>query len=583
MAFALESQMRVWRHLLMISLFCLSTLICFVDTDAAERPNIIVIMTDDMGYSDLGCYGGEIPTPEIDRLATGGIRFSQFYNTGRCCPTRASLLTGLYPHQAGIGDMMGDRGYDGYRGLLNNHCVTIAEVLKEAGYGTYHTGKWHLSRFMRQDGPKLSWPLQRGFDRFYGIIHGGGSQYDPVTLTRDNRFISPYNDPEYQPESYYFTDAISDQSVRFIREHQQRTPDRPFFLYVAYTAPHWPIQAAEEEIQRFREIYKQGFEAIRKNRDQRVRELGLISSDWKLPPSEDHWNDVANQEWEANNMAVYAAMISIIDRGVGRIISSLQEKGQFENTIIFFLHDNGASAEQMGRAANSNRPAGPREPHPQRPLMPKEALQTNIIPVQSRQGYLVRQGPDVQAGPDDTYIAYGKGWANVSNTPFREYKHFVHEGGISSPLVIHWPAAIQSPGRIVHDPSHLIDLMATCVDVAGASYPTEWSGHPIKPMEGMSLVPALQGKSLPIRMLYWEHGGNRAVRHGDWKLVAKKEAPWELYDLKSDRTELADLSAVHPDRVQHLMKLWQDWAERANVLPLNPWPVGHPNHRAKTQ
>ncbi|MBX3437983.1 MAG: arylsulfatase [Planctomycetaceae bacterium] len=537
--------------------------------DAAPRPNIIVILSDDMGFSDLGCYGGEIETPHLDALAAGGVRFTQFYNTARCCPTRASLLTGLYPHQAGVGHMMHDRGHDGYRGDLNPNCVTIAEVLKDAGYGTYMCGKWHVTRHNTVDGPKHNWPRQRGFDRFYGTIHGAGSFFDPNTLTRDNEFLSAFADPEYRPDTFYYTHAISHHAARFIADHHQQRSGDPFFLYVAYTAAHWPMHALPEDMAKYRGRYDDGYRPIREARNRRVRELGLVREEWELSPQAEEWDEQQHQPWDARNMEVYAAMIDAMDQGIGRIVAALKETRQFDNTLVLYLQDNGGCAEGMGRTVNDNRPHGPRLDHPTLAVLPDEFIQPDALPRQTRDGFPVRQGPDVMAGPADTYIGYGRGWANVSNTPFREYKHWVHEGGISTPLIAHWPAHIDRAGEIVDEPGHLIDIMATCVDVAGAAYPTQHNGHAVPPREGLSLVPAFRGESLPREAIYWEHESNRAIRVGNWKLVAKgKEGAWELYDLANDRTELHDLANEQPERVRDLAARWQAYAERAHVLPL---------------
>ena len=342
------------RSILLIASACYLGI--FSPSLAAERPNIILMMADDMGYSDLGCYGGEMETPNLNKLAAGGLRFTQFYNTGRCCPTRACLLTGLYPHQAGIGWMTSDRGYDGYRGDLNNRCVTIAQALKPAGYSTYGVGKWHVTKHTQPAGPKFNWPLQRGFDRFYGTITGAGSFYDPGTLTRDNTMISPFADPEYQPEQYYYTNAISDHASRFIKEHDQKQEDKPFFMYVAYTCAHWPMHALEEDIARYRGKYDKGYAAYRKARLERMRKLGLIDSNWELSPQHGDWENVEHKEWEARCMEVYAAMIYRMDQGIGRIVQTLKDTGHYENTLILFLQDNGGCQEGVGRQGNSQTP-----------------------------------------------------------------------------------------------------------------------------------------------------------------------------------------------------------------------------------
>lgn len=533
----------------------------------AERPNILLIMSDDMGYSDLSCHGGEINTPNLNRLAEGGLRLTQFYNTGRCCPTRASLLTGLYPHQAGIGHMMDDRGYDGYRGDLNRRCVTIAEALRPAGYATYMVGKWHVTKATRPDGRKDNWPLQRGFDRFYGTITGAGSFYDPGTLTRDNTMISPFADPEYQPKQFYYTHALSDHAARFINEHKQKQAGKPFFMYLAFTAAHWPMHALEEDIAKYRGRYDHGYTPIREQRFARLKELGLIDPRWELSPQAGDWPKFQHKEWESRCMEVYAAMIDSMDQGIGRIVEALRQNGQLENTLILFLQDNGGCQETIGRQGNMKRPV-----EPSLPPIPKDAIRTDVRPTQNRAGVPTLTGPHILPGPEDTYIAYGLNWANVSNTPFREYKHFVHEGGISTPLIAHWPARITRRGEFERQPGHLIDLMATCVAASGADYPREHDGHAIKPMEGVSLLPAFDGKPLNRpNPIFWEHEGNRAVRSGRWKIVAKENQPWELHDMETDRTEMHDAAKEQPERVADLAAQWDAWAKRSNVLPLGAW------------
>lgn len=528
-----------------------------------DRPNILVIMADDLGYSDVGCYGGEIRTPTLDSLAAGGVRFTQFYNTGRCCPTRAALLTGLYPHQTGVGHMMQDRGHDGYRGDLNDRNATIAEVLRSAGYATYMTGKWHVTRKLvaRSDADRKNWPMQRGFDRFYGTIHGGGSYYDPNTLTRGNESVPPEGD------DFFYTDAIADNAARFIDEHDKA---RPFFMYVAFTAPHWPMHERETNIAKYKGVYDKGWDAIRAERHNRMIDMGIVEADWPLTPRDPaapKWEDEARKQWQIRCMEVYAAMVDGVDQGIGRIVESLKRNGQFENTLILFLADNGGCAEDMGRRGAFT----PRPDKPVAPSMNRGDIQLDAKPKFTRDGYPVRQGEGVMPGPADTYIAYGLPWANASNTPFRLYKHFVHEGGIASPLIAHWPKGIDRRGKLEHQPGHVIDLMATCVDLAGATYPTQRNGVTIPPMEGRSLVPAFNGQAIDREAIYWEHEGNRAVRVGKWKLVAKGErGAWELYDLDADRTELNNLAAAQPERVKQMADLWQRWAERCDVLPLNP-------------
>jgi arylsulfatase A-like enzyme len=537
--------------------------------ESASQPNVVLILADDMGYSDIGCYGSEIETPHLDQLAAGGLRFTQFYNTARCCPTRASLLTGLYPHQAGIGHMMEDKGLDGYRGNLNRNCLTLAEALRPAGYGTYAVGKWHVTRHAGPEGPKHNWPLQRGFDRFYGTIHGAGSFFDPSTLTRDNQPISAYADADYQPKQYYYTDAISDHAVRFIADHSRDHAEQPLFMYVAYTAAHWPMHALEEDIAKYRGRYDAGYDAMREARLARMQELGLVPKDTELTPAAEDWGAVQDKAWETRCMEVYAAMIDRMDRGIGQIVAELRRTGRLDNSLILYLQDNGGCAEGMGRTGNANHPNILRPESPTlRPLAADALLPPGSVPPQTRDGFPVRMGTRVMPGPADTYVAYGRGWANVSNTPFREYKHWVHEGGIATPLIAHWPQGIKRRGELERQPGHLVDIMATCVDLAGADYPRERDGLPITPLEGLSLAPAFRGNLLAREAIYWEHEGNRAVRAGDWKLVAKGPAgKWELYNMATDRIEQHDRSAQEPERRQAMIAQWETYAKRANVLP----------------
>lgn len=542
-----------------------------VQADAAP-PNIVLIMADDMGWSDLGCFGGEIDTPNLDALAAGGLRFTQFYNTARCCPTRASLLTGLYPHQAGIGHMMEDRGTDAYRGELSNRAVTIAEALKPVGYRNYMVGKWHVTRKVnpRSASDKSNWPLQRGFDHMYGTIHGAGSFFDPNSLVRDNELISPYADPQYQPDLFYYTDAINDHAVRFIRDHADHDADKPFFIYVAHTAPHWPMHAKDADIKKYRGKFDGGYDSIRAARVERMRAMGLIDPNWQVAPQDGgDWESVTNREFETRCMEVYAAMIDCGDQGIGRIVDELKSTGQFENTLIMFLQDNGGCAEPMGRGAKSSASAK-RGQSPSLAPLADDYLQPDMIPKQTRDGFPMRQGYGVLPGAADTYMGYGRAWANVSNTPFRQYKHWVHEGGISTPLIAHWPAGITEPrtGELESQPAHLIDLMPTLLEIAGTEYPLQHRGHEIRPMEGISLVSMFAGHQATRQSpLFWEHEGNRAVRDGQWKLVSKHPGKWELYDMISDRTEMRDLSADHPQRVAEMTEQWEKWAERVGVVP----------------
>lgn len=540
--------------------------------EKAARPNIIVILADDVGWSDLGCMGSEIHTPNLDGLAKSGVLFTEFYNTGRCCPTRASLLTGLYPHQAGVGLMVQDRGEPGYRGQLNDHCVTIAQVLHTAGYATYGVGKWHVVRDanLRPDTPdKSAWPGHRGFDHYYGTLMGAGDYFDPPALIRDDQPITIHTDPKYKPKGqYYLTDAITDNALSYLSEHHHENAAQPFFMYVAYTAAHWPLHAKPSDIAKYKGVYDAGYGAIRKARFERQKKLGLVDPRWDLSPQFGEWSKVKDKAFEARCMEVYAAQIDCMDQGVGRIMDELKKEGEADNTLVLFLQDNGACAEGIGRGQHVHAPRK-RADHPTRPAWRSGEVRYSTHPAQTRDGYPMRSGYGVMPGPEDTFVAYGEAWANVSDTPFRLYKHFNHEGGVSTPLIAHWPAGIPGRGEVVKQPGHIIDIMTTCVALASAKYPATWGGKPITPMEGRSLVPAFEGKPIQRDAIYWEHEGNRAIRVGDWKLVAKGwRGRWELYDMAADRTEMHDLSQQKPEVVKELTAKWEAWAHRAMVYPL---------------
>ncbi len=512
---------------------------------ATERPNLVVILADDMGFSDLGCYGGEIETPHLDALARGGLRFSQFYNTARCSPTRAALLTGLDPHAAGMGTLAEDPNKRapadaaaGYQEFLNDRCLTLAEALKPAGYRSYLAGKWHLGY---HDRPK--WPLQRGFDRFYGIISGASSYFRPAAprgLTLDN---TPLPTPE--GADYYTTDAFTDHALRFLREHPAGTP---FFLYLAFNAPHWPLHARAEDIARFKGRYRDGWDELRRSRHARQRELGVVDPGTQLSPRDDGaraWTALEAEQREQLDyrMAVYAAQVHRMDWNVGRVVEALRDLGRLDDTLILFLSDNGACAEPYtdlggGDFAAINQPAAG--------------------------GAGGRNAP--RGGS-----SYGTGWANASNTPFRRYKSRLHEGGIATPLIAHWPAGLKAAAGSWHrTPGYLTDIMPTALELAGVAYPAAQDGRALTPLAGRSLVPALRGEAMPGgRWLFWEQYGNKAVRHGDWKAVQPAEdgSPWELYDLAADRTELRDRAGERPDLVQRLTARWEQWAEANQVLP----------------
>ena len=544
-----------------------------VTKEPQSRPNVIVILADDMGYSDLGCYGGEAQTPNLDKLAANGLRYTQFYNMTRCCPSRAALLTGLYPHQTGMGWMTtDDYQLPGYRGNINKNCVTMAEALKENGYATYMTGKWHLNFHPEKNKSKENWPLQRGFEKYYGIILGAANYYDPGYLCRDNILITPQNDTEYKPAQYYFTDAISDNSVKYI---QDRDKQKPFFMYVAYTAPHWPLQAPEEVIQKYKGRFDKGWEKLREERLNRMKSLGVISKDAVLSASDGKpWAQEKDKPAMIRRMETYSAMIDVMDQGVGRIINTLKQQGIYNNTVILFLQDNGACAEMIG--AGEVKPVGENVNNLKAPG-PNDLTFLNNPPI-TRQGKLVMQGKQVIAGPADTYVAYLKDWANVSNTPFRLYKHDVNEGGISTPLIIHWPEGIKNKGAIRSQIAHEIDILPTILDITKTSYPKLYNDNKITPMAGISLVPTFSNKPLNREAIFWEHEMNKAVRMGKWKLLSEakltgmnyKAGPWELYDIDADRSEEHNLAASNPVLVEKMIKLWETYAHKTQVYP-SPW------------
>ena len=510
-----------------------------------SRPNIILILNDDMGFSDLGCYGGEVNTPNLDEIASNGLRFTQFYNTARCCPSRASLLTGLYPHQADVGHMTGDDGIDGYLGDLNPNTVTIAEALKNNGYRTFMSGKWHVTKYTH--GPKHNWPIQRGFDDYYGILTGCGNYYHPKTLTRNNT-------PIEAEKGDFITDTITDEAIRQIASTEG--DETPFFQYVAYTAPHWPLHAHEEDIVKYKGRFDIGWDKLREQRLQRMVDLGIIHENWLLSDRDERvppWEDVEHKDWETRRMEVYAAQIDRMDQGIGRIFTALKESGKWENTLIVFLADNGGCAEELSRITGDWIERG------------KE----NAGTLKTWDGRDVQFGnyPSIIPGDEDTYTSYGIPWANVSNTPFRLYKHWVHEGGIATPFIVHWPAGIQDGGALRNQPAQLPDVMATFLDVANAHYPAEFEGKQIKPLEGFSLAPAFTNDETDRDVLYWEHEGNKAVRKGKWKLVCRYPGGWELYDMDTGRTEVTDVAGENPEIVKELTDLYDEWAARCSVIP----------------
>ncbi len=513
-----------------------------------KRPNVVIILADDMGYSDIGCYGGEIDSPNLDKLAKNGIRFTQFYNTARCSPSRASLLTGLHPHQTGIGILVDDDSPEGYAGDLNKNCITIAEILKENGYRTYMSGKWHMSTstFTVSD----SWPNQRGFEHFYGTIIGAGSYFYPRTLTRDNINI----DDEANEPDFYYTDAISANAIKYINQHYKNTPEQPFFLYVAYTAPHWPLHAHEKDIAKYKRRFDEGWDKLRQERLKRMVKMNIIDKEWELStrdPNVSPWEQVKNKGWEARRMEVYAAQIDSMDQGIGKIISALEKNGQLQNTLIIFLSDNGGCEEPIGAR------------------MAKLMVSEGSAREYTRSGENVKFGNKYRIipGAENTYQSYGVAWANVSNTPFRKYKHWTHEGGIATPFIIHWPEKIKAKGELRNQQAQLTDVMATIVDITGSQYPEEYKGNKILPLEGTSLVPIFDNRDNDKGMLFFEHEGNAAVREGKWKLVKDYPNEWELYSMEDDRTELNNLIDKFPERAKNMINAYEEWAKRCGVIP----------------
>jgi arylsulfatase A-like enzyme len=500
-----------------------------------EHPNIILILADDMGYSDIGCYGSEISTPNIDKLSSEGLQMTQFYNASRSCPSRASLLTGLYQHEAGIGLMVDNMGYPGYEGYLNNRCVTLAEALKANGYHTYMSGKWHVG------GDPNHRPKDRGFEHYFGLLDGA-SNYFQLIPYRTNQAAPRMMDEDvpYFPkkDSFYMTNAITDHAIKFIEN--EKNQETPFFLYLAYTAPHWPLNALPEDIAKYRGKYLKGWDELRKERFKKMASLGIIDTTViKLSPRDEHscsWDSLSEKDkdmWDLR-MAVYAAMVDRMDQNIGKLLKKLEETGEKENTVIIFLSDNGGCHEKIKDYANYVRMPG-------------------------------------ETGSPESLDSYEFNWANLSNTPFRMFKHWVNEGGISTPFIA-W-----NPHYIKHEKDnqvgHIIDIMPTLLDLAQGKYPKNYNGNTILPMEGTSLLPVFEGKKLKRKQpVFFEHMGNRAVRDGKWKLVSrydeenKRFLKWELYDMENDRSELHDVSQKYSDITIKLILKYEDWAKRVGVV-----------------
>jgi arylsulfatase A-like enzyme len=522
--------------------------VCFLPSNSpaatGEQPNIVLIVADDLGYTDLGCYGSEIRTPALDALAKKGVRYSQFYNAARCCPSRACLLTGLYPHQAGVGHMTYDAGEPGYRGELNRDVPTIAEVLKESGYFTAMSGKWHVTPNTKPDSPQDNWPCQRGFDEFYGTLPGHGSLWEPKGLMRNNTPVKPSKD-------FFYTDAIADHAISFINSAKEK----PLFLYVAFTAPHYPLHAREQTIVSYDGVYDVGWDEIRRRRHARLIEKGLLPKGTRLAPRDPAsvpWEQDPHQKWQAHRMQVFAAMITEMDAAIGRIVAALKATGKSENTLLVFVSDNGGSNE--GHLNNTIERM-------------KKPWTSSMIPEKTPDGKPVHAGdwPGDPLGGPATYGSYGPRWANVSNTPFRRHKSWVHEGGIATPCIVSTPFRPGSKGTISHQPAHLVDLLPTMAKLAGSSKNVNTEGRNLFSNSGE-------------RELGWEHEGNRAYRKGNWKIVSefpgtwttmypyKKQGRWELYDLKRDRTELTDLADQRPATLKEIVQAYEKWAKRIGVV-----------------
>ncbi|WP_232625230.1 arylsulfatase [Pareuzebyella sediminis] len=525
------------------------------------KPNIIIIMADDLGFSDLGCYGGEIDTPNLDRLALNGVRSNAFYNTSRCCPTRASLLTGLYPHQAGLGRMTMDAGLPGYRGSLQPNTVTLAEVLKKQGYQTGMVGKWHVSETVDLGGEKqLKWlshqeengpfsnldsyPTARGFDKYYGNLWGVVDYFDPFSLVNGTEQVKDV------PDDYYHTKAICDSAVAYVEQFSRKR--NPFFLYVAHCAPHWPLQAPEDAVQKYMKVYQKGWKAIRRDRYERLINKGIISRETELPdfmfPNKE-WNTNPDKDWDARAMAVHAAMVDLLDKSVGKLLDELESSGELDNTLILFLSDNGASAERPSKYGPGFDRAG-----------------------STRNGEMVSFPVDKEAlpGPQTVVSGIGPTWAHTVNTPFRYWKARVFEGGINTPFIAFWPRGIKEKGAVRELPAHVTDIMATCIDVAGGKYPTTFKGHAITPSPGKSIMPILNGtaRSGTQATFFWEHFGAKALRKANWKLVKLDgQSPWELYDLAVDKTEIHDVAMKNKELVKQLQEEWERLAHTYQVYP----------------
>jgi len=482
-----------------------------------RRPNIVIIIGDDIGYSDFGCYGGEIETPNIDRIAAQGVRFTQFHTESMCAPTRATLLTGQYY----------------IRGYASGRNVTIAEALSSAGYRSCAVGKWHNA-----GEPVLNRkaPLERGFDNFFGTPQGCGSFFAPLTLSRDGK---PAEDEWKNNEDFYYTDAISDNAVQYIKQTPKETP---LFLYTAYTAAHWPLHARAEDIEKQKGRYAMGWDELRRRRLARMKKLGVVAPDTTLSPRNPNvpaWADEKNKQWQQRRMEVYAAQIARMDEGIGRILEALEQSGRLENTLIMVLVDNGGCHVEYGQSRTGV-----------------------FLNKETRDGRPIRKGnlPDVMPGGEDTWQSYGYGWANASNTPLRMFKQYDHEGGIRVPFIVRWPGVARGKGRITDQLCHVMDILPTVLEAADVRYPGTYQGRQIDPADGKSMVSILKGRKRKGHdAMFWKYAHGCAVRRGKWKLVKMDKKPWELYDMEADPIELVDLAGKHPEEVAQLEALWNKW------------------------
>ncbi|WP_291034090.1 arylsulfatase [Dyadobacter sp. 50-39] len=496
------------------------------------KPNIVLILADDMGFSDLGSFGSEIGTPNLDKLAREGLRITQFYNSGRCCPSRAALLTGLYPHQAGVGDMVQDKGTPAYKGYLSKNSVTIAQLLKTAGYHTIVSGKWHVGLV------PSAWAVNRGFDQSFTLQNNGASYFNSEPLYNDGRTVTfQVNGRQIQRHdtSRYLTQAITDfaiQSIDRIKDQQN-----PFFLFLAYNAPHWPIQALPEDIARYKGKYMQGWDALRQARYRKLIALGIIRKEWKLSPRYERapeWNALSVAEkaqWDTR-MAIYAAMVDRMDQCIGQVLAKLKAIGRDRNTLLLFVSDNGGSGDTVREWSYVTQKTG-------------------------------------EPGSVNSIDSYDPPWGNASNTPFRLFKKNTHEGGIASPFIAWYPGKIKG-NALSNQVSHITDIMPTILEVAGVHYPEIFGEEKLTPLAGSSLTHLFQNPAAKQhKTIFWEHEGSRAVRNGDWKLVAELNQPWELYNLKTDRSETRNLTGRHPEKVKELEKEFSEWAVKVGVVDWN--------------